>query len=373
VTAPDLIQLVKLRNKKARQLGFPNYYSLALHLQAVDEEWLLKTLNILEENTRTAFGEYADAFKKKLRIENLGPWDFDIVLRDTASIPDRYFPQDSVFAVIHEFQKGIGFDVDSLPIKEVTKDIQYNALGIAINIPDDSRIMINPTKGKGFYSAAFSQYGHCLKAVHTRVEYPILKGYEWIPGAQCAAYEEGIAEMHGEFTDDSLWLSKLTKARPKTIDKYTAGRGLPTMYRMRQLLKDFFIEYEMYKNPEQDMALLEREMLGKYLLTTLDDSLEHQFAASVPYASHPCYYHNCILAGMIAAQLQEALTSKFGAGKIENPKAASWMIDHLYATGETEEWTERMRNATGKSLETGAYLRKLGIWPAELITKQKND
>ena len=32
---------------------------------------------------------------------------------------------------------------------------------------------------------------------------PILKGYEWVPGAQCAAYEEGVAEMHAEFTEDT--------------------------------------------------------------------------------------------------------------------------------------------------------------------------
>ena len=45
------------------------------------------------------------------------------------------------------------------------------------------------------------------------------------------------------------------------------------------------------------------------------------------------------------------------------------MIDHLYASGETLEWTERIRNATGKNLETGAYLRKLGIETTHLVTK----
>jgi hypothetical protein len=39
------------------------------------------------------------------------------------------------------------------------------------------------------------------------------------------------------------------------------------------------------------------------------------------------------------------------------------MVQHLYRDGESVEWTERIRRATGKSLETGAYLRKLSIDP----------
>jgi peptidyl-dipeptidase A len=369
-TSTDLIKLVKLRNERAKALGFLNYYSLSLHLQAIDEQWLIRTLNLLEEKTHDAFEEFIALSKKKLRVKEFGPWDFDLALREAASLPDKYFPPDSVFNIIHEFQKGIGFPVDSLPIKEVVKDIPYGGLSLALTIPTDSRFLVNPTKGKGFYSVAFHEYGHSLKAVHTQVEYPILKGYEWIPGAQCAAYEEGVADMHGEFTDDSLWLTMFTEAKPKEIEKYIKGRGIPTLYRVRRLLKDFFIEYEMYKHPEQDMAEVERAMFKKYLLVGLDESEPHQFAASIWYTSYPCYYQNYILAGMIATQLQEAMTSKFGEEKVTNPKVSLWMIHNLYATGETEEWNERIRNATGKSLETGAYLRKLGIETSHAITKE---
>ena len=210
-----------------------------------------------------------------------------------------------------------------------------------------------------------------MKAIHTHVEFPILKGYEWIPGAQCAAYEEGVADMHGEFTDDSLWLSTFTKVKTKELERYIEKRGLPTLYRLRKLLKDFFIEYEMYKNPQQDMAAIERAMFKKYLLVDLKESEPHQFAASIWYTSYPCYYQNYILAGMIATQLQEALTYKFGEAKISEPKAASWLIEHLYTSGEQLEWTERIRNASGKSLEPGAYLRKIGIETTRGITKEE--
>jgi peptidyl-dipeptidase A len=366
----DLIRLVKLRNEKANEMGFPNYYSLSLYLNAIDEEWLIKTLSSLEEQTRTDFEKIITTVKKKFRIKEFGPWDFDYVMRETATLPDKYFPSDSVFSVLHRFQKGIGFGIDSLPIKEVIMDIPYGGLSLAITIPTDSRFLVIPIKGKNFYSTAFHEYGHSLKAVCTDVGYPILKGYEWIPGAQCAAFDEGIANMNAEFVDDSLWLSFFTKAKPKEIRRYIDNFNIPALYRARRLLKDFFLEYEMYKNPEQDMAVLERKIIQKYLLVKLDSNERHQYAASIWYTSYPCYYQNYIMAGMIGTQLQEALTSKFGEEKITNPKVARWIIDHLYSTGETDEWTKRIRDATGKSLDTGPYLRKMGIETSRIITKQ---
>jgi peptidyl-dipeptidase A len=365
----DLVRLVKLRNEKARELGFPNYYSLALRLQAIDEAWLLRTMNELEEQTRAPLEDFMATAREKMHAETFEAWDFDYALREAVQLPDRYFLPESVFAIIHEFQKSIGFDVDSLPIREVVKDIPYGGLSLAIRIPSDSRFLVNPTKGKGFYAVAFHEYGHSLKAVHTRVEYPILRGYEWIPGAQCAAYEEGVADMHGEFTDDSLWISGYTDVKPRQIERYIKNRSIPALCRLRRLMKDFFFEYRMYQDPGQDLGALEREMFKKYMLVDLDPGEPAQFAASIWYVSYPCYYQNYVLAGMIATQLQEALSSKFGEQKSRNPHLAEWMIAHLYASGESEEWTDRIRDATGKSLESGAYLRKLGIDVTRNITR----
>ncbi len=368
-TSSDLLRLVKLRNEKARALGFPNFYSLVLRLQAIDESWLLRTMNDLEEQTRDPLEAFIASAGEKNRIGRFGPWDYEYSLREGVQLPDKYFDPDSVFEVIHEFQRGIGFDAGSLPIREVVKDIPYGGLSLAISIPGDSRFLVNPTKGKGFYSTAFHEYGHSLKAVNTKAEYPILKGYEWIPGAQCAAYEEGVADMHGEFTDDSLWLSASAGVKPRQIERYMKNRPLPALVRLRRLMKDFFIEYRMYQNPDQDIAAAERELFKKCLLVELDSTERPQYAASIWYVSYPCYYQNYVLAGMIATQLQEALSNKFGEKKSQDPRVAAWMISHLYAPGETEEWTERIRDATGKNLETGPYLRKLGIDVAHNITK----
>ena len=92
----------------------------------------------------------------------------------------------------------------------------------AVRIPTDSRFLVNPTRGKGFYATAFHEYGHSLKAVNIDVGYPILRGYEWIPGAQCAAYEEGVAELHAEFTEDSAWIADYSATPRHVVEEYAA-------------------------------------------------------------------------------------------------------------------------------------------------------
>jgi hypothetical protein len=288
------------------------------------------------------------------------PWDFDHAVLSAPSIPDRYFSADSVFPVIHGFEAAIGFAVDSLPIVETVLDLPYGGLSLGIAIPGDSRFIVKPAGGYAFYRTAFHEYGHSLKAVHIGAAYPILKGYEWVPGAQCAAFEEGVAELHAEFTSDPEWLTRYTKAPSAQIERFVTARETAELYRVRRLLRDFAVEYAMYKNPDRDPARLEREMTMRYLLVDPGEEA-HQYAGNVWYTAYPCYFQNYILGGMISSQLYEALTDKFGDSRLDDPGVSAWMVTHLYRGGETEEWTTRIRQATGKSLETGAFLRKLGI------------
>ena len=145
-----------------------------------------------------------------------------------------------------------------------------------------------------------------------------------------------MAELTPGFTEDTIWLGNYSKAPAKVLREYLAGRNLPALHRLRRLMKDFFFEYEMYKNPDQDLALLERTMYQKYLLVTPEEDEPHAYASSIWYTSYPCYYQNYILSGMIATQLQEALTNKFGRNKFTDSSVAGWMIQHLYRDGETE-------------------------------------
>ncbi len=367
------LHLVRLYNEKARTFGFPNYYSLVLHLEAIDEKWLLKTLNSLEEHTHLEYEKSLSLTKKKLRIKEFGRWDMEFVQRDAAALPDKYFPRDSGFTIIHRFEKGIGFKADSLPIKETINNISLDGTCLFLSIPNDVRIIIKSQQGVQFYRSGLHEYGSALRAIYTNVDYPILKGYNLIQGAFSPAYEEGVAQMHEGFIEDSLWLAVFTKAKEKKIKSNLSKRALPELFKLRIALKEFFTEYEIYKNPDQDIAGLDRIMFKKYLLADSCKNGTQPFTPPFTFVQSACSNYKYILRMMIATQLHEALTSKFGNEKISNRKVALWMIEHLYKMGETLEWHDRIRGATGKSVEPGAYLRQLGIEQIALITKKSKE
>ncbi len=357
----DLITLVKIRNEKSKAFGYSNYYSLMLGLQTIREDWLLNTMNELEMKSRDIFDKFIVSSEKKIKVRDFKVWDFDAAVYRWSSISDNYFPKDSIFRVIDNFTNRIGFNSDSLPIKRIVRDIPFGGLNVGIKIPADSRLIVNPYHGKRFYNMAFHEYGHALHCVNVQAEYPILKGYEWIPGSFNAAYAEGLADLMAEFVNDPEWMEMYLKISHDDVDKYLATRSFEDVYYLRRMLKDFFFEYEMYKNPDQDLDSLEKVMYEKYLLIKPEEDIPTRFASSIWYTMYPCYFHNYVLSKMIASQVFEVLINKFGSGRLNSPLVADWLIRYLYHDGELEDWQVRIRNATGKSLETGAYLRRLKV------------
>ncbi len=368
---PQLIRLIKAQNAAAQKAGFPNYISLFLYLRSIDEEWLLKTLTMIEEQTRGPVEEFVTAERKKLRFKKMGPWDIDFALRDNSSLPERFFPNDSVIATIQSFDSLIGFRTDTLPIHAAVMNIPNDGISVPVRIPADIMLAVSGNDGYETYAAAAREYGRALKHALTRVEYPIQKGYPWIPGARCPAFDDGLAKMHGAFTADSLWLMTYTKLKTRQVQHFLAGRQTPALLHLRMKLKDFALGYELYKNPDQDPGPPEYNLFRKFLVLETDST--DTTAADLWTAVNTGQIVNAIISDMASAQLQEALTSKFGEQKLQDSTIGAWITSHLYSMGETLEWAERMRNATGKSLEPGAYLRSLGIEPMHLITRESDE
>jgi hypothetical protein len=354
----DFRRLVILRNARARELGFDHFYRLSLALQGIDESWLLATLGQLEEVTRDGFRLFLQAAAAALKLDALRPWDLRRAVKLEASLPDHRFPKEAAFEVLAGFHKQIGFPVERLAIRQVVLDIPFGGLSLAIHIPTDSRFLVNPTRGHTFYTTAFHEYGHSLAAVYTQVEEPIFKGYEWIPGAHAPAYAEGVAEVQAEFVRSPLWLRRYSSATEGEIAAYQRSASRAAVLRLRNLLASFFFEYQMYRDPEQDLDRLERETLERILLVDRAGEPPH-WAADTWYTTYPCYYQNYILAAMLASQVHQLLAARFGEARIEHPEVASWLIENLYAPGESLDWSERIQRATGRPLDAEAYLVKL--------------
>src|SRR5439155_2079786 len=90
----QIVQLVRLRNGKAKDLGYKDYPHMVLALTGIDYDWLQGVLSKCEEGTNSIYFEWLNSAQRTFSIEEPQAWDLRYLVAQTTSIPDRYFPRD---------------------------------------------------------------------------------------------------------------------------------------------------------------------------------------------------------------------------------------------------------------------------------------
>lgn len=355
----DLRKLIAMRNMNAILFGAPvDYGYLSLFVQAIELDWLLQIIAQLEERTREPYMDMIESFKKVHDLETLHPWDLQYAMHSLAYLPDEYFPGTGSVPTLQHFLKTIGFQPDILPIHVTEDPLPYGVLGMAIEIPKDVRLVVDPKPGHRFYSTLFSECGRGLYAVHIQPKRPIYKGYHWVAGAHSPAYTEAMAEILAEFTRDPYWLKKYAQLPDDALQQYVLRRVGFDLYSIRSLMSMVSFELEAYKDLGQDLHKLEKDMDRKYLLVDVPEDMPSRWGSMSYLVSSPMYYQNYLLAALITVQVHQTLREQFGLRMINQPEVAQWLIENLYAPGESQPWKTRIRNATGKDLTIDAFMEK---------------
>ena len=355
-----LRDLMWKRNEKVELLGRQiDYAVFSLMVQAINAGWLKGLIDKLEERTREPYREFINSLKQELDIEVLYPWDIQYAMHQATSLPDEYFPADRAVPTLFNFVRSIGLSEDKVSIKIVEDGIPYDVCGTAIKIPNTYRLIVTPGEGHRFYSTLFHEYGRGLYNAHIRAKKPIFKGYEWVLGATSAAYTEGMAEILAEFPQDSLWLRKYTSLSEEQIERYANVQSNLELYSIRSLISTISFELEAYTNLLQDLDILQREMDRTFLLVDIPEDTPSQWASMTALVNYPLYYQNYFLAAVVAAQVHQTLKKEFGDRVIDSPEVGKWLIENLYAPGESRPWRDKIRQATGNWPDVDAYIERL--------------
>src|SRR4051812_21623843 len=65
--APQLLELVRIRNREAKKLGYANYYSMMFELQELDEQSVFTLLDQLEKLSESGFHDMKQKLDKGLK------------------------------------------------------------------------------------------------------------------------------------------------------------------------------------------------------------------------------------------------------------------------------------------------------------------
>lgn len=365
LVAPELIKLVRLRNRYAHKLGYSDYFAYQLEKSfGIKESKLFKLMDYIDKNTSDIYKTISDKENQKLAEvfgvspEKLQPWHYYFsLISDPEKQLDKCFKNaDDVTKAAFSMYKKMGWDIKSMPF---TFDLfphkhkKQNGYTISVDCNKDVRILTNIVPSMRSHVELMHELGH-------------------------GVYHMGISDhlpyMEREFpskvmTESVSMMMETIAAREEAYPKYLTVpkelAGQLSLWQTKQslhitrlclLLVDF--EKQMYANPNQDLPKLWYKLNNKYFNRPIPKKLDNRWASErVHIVSNPVYYQNYLRAEIMASQIYDAASAKLGK-LTENPNTAEFFRKNIFRYGSSLTEEQILKKLTGKGLDAAAFCKQ---------------
>jgi len=366
-----VLELVRLRNQAAKQLGYDNFYEMRLKLIEQDPEKIRSIFDDLAKQTDKPFKQLVGEINAKLakrygvKPEELRPWHYeDPFFQEAPAIGrlelDPLFSKSDPRVLVNGFFKGVDLDpADILDRSDLyeKKGKMPHAYCIHMDRKGDVRILSNLRNSERWTSTLMHEMGH---AVYDKY---IDRGLPWLLREPSHSFTtEAIAELFGRLTRNPAWLEKMLKIPKEKIGKVADDIRLQLrmtmliMARWTMVMVDF--ERELYKNPDQDLNKLWWDLKKRYQLLTPPDGRDApDWASKIHIACWPAYYHNYTLGELMASQLLDHMARTVlktddpaGIDGVGRAELGHYLKEKIFKPGNSLRWDQLLIQATGESL-----------------------
>lgn len=373
VLAPKILELVALRNKAAKSLGYPDYFQMQLDLQEVDPTWLQNTLEDLAERSNPAYEEMLQEIQEeqarrfKGSKEEMGPWAWSDPFCQEDPLDckelDSLVEGHDLVAVCEEFYRKMGFNVDEILKKsDMFERPGKNQHAFCINIDrkKDVRTLNNVKSSIKWLETILHELGHAVYELGFDDALPWLlrepphmiptEAMALIAGRQAYRYESLITLLG------------------KNPAKENLLRKADDSLRRRQLIFSRWVmvmtafEKELYSNPKQDLNTLWWKLVQKYQMIPLPEGRpdgrkdKNDWAAKYHMGLAPVYYFSYLLGEMFASAIEESLRKMFGSNQLSSPSVGKFLNEKLFAPGDKMKWSDLAAFVTGIPLNPDAWI-----------------
>ena len=374
--APAILELVKVRNKAAKDLGFKNFQVMQLALSEQDPDTIEKLFDQLDQLTRRDFAQVkgdVDAFLAKrlgIKPEALRPWHYQ----------DRFFQEapkiypvdlDATYAgkdtakLVAAYYAGIGLPIDDIVKRSdlYEKPGKYqHAFCTDIDRSGDVRILCSLKPNAYWMNTMLHESGH---GVYSKFNDPKLP---WLLRDAAHTFTtEAIANLFGRFATSPAWLQD--NLGVSAAERMKIEQPLADSLRLEQLVFSrwsqvmFRFEKAMYENPDQDLDKLWWDLAERYqLLKRPEGRKAPDWAAKIHVALYPAYYHNYLLGQLLASQLLHHVCTKvLGAKDIASQsfsgrkEVGRYFHEKVFMPGMRYSWNGMIERATGEKLTPKYY------------------
>jgi peptidyl-dipeptidase A len=357
----ELIEIIKLRNKLARSLGFDNYYSLSLEVGEQKEQEIAEIFKELEELTDKPFKKLKQEIDEYLasrcgiKTEELKPWHYhDRFFQEGPEIYkfdlDKFYKKD-VIKTARKYYDSLGLDVKGILERSdlyEKKGKYQHACCMDIDRKGDVRIIQNVKNNERWMEVTLHELGHAVYNKYLDPDLPFI-----IRDVAHTFTTEAIAMIFGRKSKSSSFIKNHGSGNENIED-------ISKMLRLRQLVFSrwvqvmFHFERQLYKNPDQDLNKLWWKLIKKYQLIDFERD-KPDWASKIHFVSAPVYYHNYALGELLASQLHHYIIKNILKTDKETDysnkkEVGKFLEEKVFKPSARYRWDEMIKRATGEEL-----------------------
>lgn len=371
VLAPQILDLVHLRNKAATSLGYSDYFQMQLALQEVDPVALLKLLDDFAKRSEAAYAALAQDMEAKMAkrfqvpISSLGPWSWaePFGQEDPIDAEDLDALVEGV-DIAHagaEFYRRMGIDVSPILARsdmEERPGKNQHAFCIHIDRMGDIRTLNNIKPSLKWLETVLHELGHAVYEVGLDPSLPwLLKAPPHMITTEAMALIAGRQAYRYGALEELVGTASSKEALRKRAEESLRRRQLIFS---RWVLVMTAFESELYKNPNQDLNALWWSLVEKHQKIKMPKNRQGKsdWAAKYHIGLAPVYYYSYLLGELFASAIEEKLVEKTGSSLLSTKKAGDFLQSKLFSPGNRMPWNELIVHLTGAPLSPDAWLRE---------------
>ncbi len=371
--APQLLELISIRNRESRKLGYSDYYSMMFELQELDEDWVFSLLDRLEQVSERAFtqmkAELDATLKQKYGItdpENY-PWLYsdpffqEFPTAGSAESLDEVFKDADIEALTLAHYHSIGLNIADLlrraDLYERDGKSQH-AFCLDVDHEGDVRVLCNIRKNERWMSTMLHEFGHAIYDKHNDTSLSFL-----LRAPAHTLTTEAIAMLNGRMSKSPEWLTKIAGLSPADAHHLSAS-ALKTLRSemlifMRWAITLIRFERELYRNSGAELNRLWWEYVQRFQkITPPPDRNRPDWASKIHLATSPVYYQNYVLGELMASQLVRYIHRNVAKSEsyVGNVGVGDYLVQKIFKPGARYDWNTMLSKATGETLNPEHFI-----------------
>ncbi len=385
VLGAGFAEIVKLRNRFAKRLGFEDFYDYKVWwAEGFDKKTLFGFLDDLEARTRDRAREEIERLAGRAGKDALEPWNFNFhTFGSVQKELDPYFRfEDAVerwartFAALGVRYRGARVTLDLLDRRGKYENGFMHGPVPAFRrrgrwLPAEINFTANAVPqqiGSGFRAVEtlFHEGGHAAHYANILMDAPCFS-QEYAPSS--VALSETQSMFMDRLVDDADWQTRYAKdSEGRVIPFDLIERTIRLTHpfeaqNVRTMLAVCYAEKAIYEAPESALTpdgILAILRETERRLTQLPGGCPRPTLA-VPHllaSEASCYYHGYVLAHMAVAQTREHFFAKHGT-IVDNPAVGRELAEVYWAPGNSRGFLELVREMTGRPFSADALSREI--------------